>query len=325
MTNVPTANAAEYVLARWSTPRSRVPRNPSLVEYDVAVVLVEPRPHRLIGPVVRNVIEGIEMDPRVAAHPLIITSAQGLEFLTSNAVFHAAEDVKGMVLENLAAPNLTAGEYNALFQNRAFWELIPQEHILIIQTDGFLQHPRRSIVDFLKLDVGMIGGLYNYVEMSEKEIEEYKAKNKNVSDDAVLGRISKEFHDIRTQLHASPSMSCAINGGISLRKKSAMIECIDRVTLRDIFDHRALCGMNTLLFRESAAGIGEDVFFHNALDVLRKPLPRVYDCMRFANNLYYPEFLAPEDDPPMFVHGWDKSFFQHAAGCHAAEWECIPL
>lgn len=297
--------AEEFVRA-WSAPVA--PHQPANAEHKLAVVMVEPRRHPLIAPVMRNVIDGLQSHPdargKLALFPIVFTSPEALPYVQEQ--FHAADAVTAHFV-TLPTANMTVSQYNQLFHSKQFWEAIPFEDVLIIQVDGFLQNPRVCILDFLRLGVSMLGGLYNFVAVSDEK-------------ESRLGRICTDHGRLSEQLHASPSLPCGINGGVSLRKRSVMLECIERVSVEDIRKHRERCGMNSASFQ--AGNEGEDTFFQNAIDVLRLPLPRVYDCMRFANNLYYPQFLD-EGDVPMFVHGWDKPFFHQSKGSHRAQWELI--
>lgn len=86
-----------------------------------------------------------------------------------------------------------------------------------------------------------------------------------------------------------------INGGFSIRKREAMIECLERVSWDDIFQYRtkmSSCDNEQLLKNE-------DVFFTHACEILRKIVP----------DMYSRTFLCIENDfntEVSALHGWNK-------------------
>lgn len=91
-----------------------------------------------------------------------------------------------------------------------------------------------------------------------------------------------------------------INGGFSIRKRSTMVECLEKISWDDIDEYRrtrkyAKGGDTVLLSRN------EDVFFTHACEILCKDVPDVYSRT----------FLCIENDfnPIVSVHhGWNKRY-----------------
>lgn len=100
----------------------------------------------------------------------------------------------------LSTDNLTANEYNSLFKQKWFWELLSGEFILTIQLDSWLLNEYPYTIDyFLKQDKSFIGGNMPY------SWNEFKNQN-----------IDLPFNNL--------------NGGLSLRKRDDMIKVIDYFT-----------------------------------------------------------------------------------------------
>lgn len=157
----------------------------------------------------------------------------------------------------LSQTNLNVNEYNSLFQSTLFWNTINEETILIFQTDSFILNPTVNIDNFLNYP--FIGGIYKYI------------KNNSIN------------------LCGSPKMNFSINGGFSLRKKSVMIECIQKVNKEDIIEYRKKLNMNNEYYMNTNI-IGEDTFFQNALDLLNYKLPKPVQCINFCSNLCFGGF-----------------------------------
>lgn len=113
---------------------------------DVAVI-VEPREHEYLVPVVLNIIENVPKYTKI----YIFHGSKNLNFIKT----HFEEQIKlnKIILIDLEVENLTIKEYNLLLTSRDFWEKIDGEHILIFQTDSCMcSNASNKIEDFLKYD-----------------------------------------------------------------------------------------------------------------------------------------------------------------------------
>ncbi len=91
-----------------------------------------------------------------------------------------------------------------------------------------------------------------------------------------------------TKEDISPRLG-GINGGLSLRKKSAMIDCLKKISWSQI----------------SSKNKNEDVFFTFACDLLNKKCPTVDERKYFAIE-------AERWKDTCFYHGWNKNYHDAA-------------
>ena len=92
-----------------------------------------------------------------------------------------------------------------------------------------------------------------------------------------------------------------INGGFSIRKKSVMLECLEKVTWEDIDEYRRTRKYTKCYELEPLLKLNEDVFFTHACEILCKTVP----------DKYHRLFLCVENDfnPNVAVHhGWNKCY-----------------
>lgn len=151
-----------------------------------AIVIVEPRKHPNLQYVIENF--DVNMDPK---WDLYVFHGKN----SSQYVIDSTKNVKGRkkFLYQLEIDNLTSEEYNFMFKQKEFWDLVDAENIIVFQTDSVLcgSSPKK-IEDFL--DYGYIGC------SAGKDINIWKGKWSGAP-----------FYGI---------------GGLSFRKKSFMTKCI---------------------------------------------------------------------------------------------------
>jgi len=147
---------------------------------DVAVI-VEPRPHPKLIPVIQNFIQNLPSTTKIQ----VFYGNQNKQLLLD--AFSKEISSGKMILTPLHLDNLTLKQYNKLCTSKKFYKDIQGENILIFQTDTCLcNNSPYKIDDFLK---------YDYIGAPWKDP---KLKNK-------IG-----------------------NGGLSLRKRSKMMDYIDK-------------------------------------------------------------------------------------------------
>lgn len=149
------------------------------------MVIVEPRAHPLLEPVIKNF------------HETMPTEWDLYVFHGKSHAEFAANATKGIqgrkvILKALEMDNLTANQYNELFLRKKFWEPVDAEDILIFQTDTALCG-KVPIDDFLN---------YSYIGCAYT--------NTVIGPNTAWGK--NPFYGV---------------GGLSLRKKSFMMKCID--------------------------------------------------------------------------------------------------
>lgn len=162
--------------------------------------------------------------------------------------------------------NLTMSEYNDLMLSTNFWEKIPSEHILIFQTDSYIT--KKTTQDYLD------------------SIKEFP----------FIGAIYKIGPDVGKCNLCPDDRNISINGGFSYRSKSAMIDCLDKITHKNIVEYRLK--QNLFIFDLLTH---EDVFFEHALFLLGYKLPRENECSKFCCQVIY------NFENSFAVHGINKS------------------
>lgn len=162
-------------------------------------------------------------------------------------------------------PNITIDTYNKIFCDKDFWESIPYNNIAIFQKDCIMF----------------------------KMFEEY---------------FSDYFDFSGANYHKQNDIAYyygGIQGGFSLRKKKAMIECLEKVSWEDINTYRLnTLQKNSLINNQTnhiIDTVNEDVFFTYACEILFKRVP----------DVIHRSFLAIEADTNMntcVYHGWTKNY-----------------
>ena len=157
---------------------------------------------------------------------------------------------KRIYYDEVGEPNITIDTYNGILMSREFWEFIPGEHILIFQKDCYMY---KMFDESIYLNYAFCGA--NCVWLTEDNTK----------------------HGI------------AINGGCSLRKKSEMLDCLEKIS------------WETIINMFSPKSRNEDIFFTFACYLLSKPIPEIDDRCTFA--------VEHEDTvSTCFYHGWNKGY-----------------
>jgi hypothetical protein len=169
------------------------------------VVLVEPRPHPHTEFVLRNMVHFL--------------APQGWGLLvvhgTDNAQF--MRDVTAgwtsVAFMELPVANLTLPMYNAMFTDVKFWAQMPHEHLLIVQTDTCLFTGRGLQRGSELLDFGYIGA--PWVDVCTICA-------------AVMARTEPVCGHWVNQKQRQSVAPWGGNGGLSLRRRSVMIDACSR-------------------------------------------------------------------------------------------------
>lgn len=108
--------------------------------------------------------------------------------------------------------------------------------------------------------------------------------------------------------------SGTINGGFSLRKKSAMLDCLKKIDIQKINNYikqmkTILPENNSFIQTEYDSSLNEDVFFIFACEILQKTMPDIYNrinlSIEFEEMIYYN--IVPENGAAVY-HGWNKNY-----------------
>jgi hypothetical protein len=257
-------------------------------------VIIEPRNHELLEAVCRNVMYFLPDDWN------LVICAYDKEY-----VFNSLKEVEFMFIQ-LIHNNLKAEQYNKLFTSVEFWNALPGENILIFQTDSYLCRKITNEYFNIIKEYSFIGGVYQYHKVDDERIDEFLKRQKiniELKKNIIVGDTSNIY---KKELELCNSINCeySINGGFSFRKKSAMIECIQKININKIIEERINKNLNVDYFNKTNI-IGEDVFFQNALDILGYKLPSKQVCLEFCTNLPYNNHYTLTS---YGVHGFNKYF-----------------
>jgi hypothetical protein len=113
---------------------------------DVAVI-VEPREHEFLVPVVNNIIDNVPEYTKIQ----IFHGTKNLDYIKKH--FDNLIKSNKIILTNLNVETLTINDYNLLLTSSDFWNKINKENILIFQTDSCMcSKSSNKIEEFLKYD-----------------------------------------------------------------------------------------------------------------------------------------------------------------------------
>lgn len=215
------------------------------LENDRVAVIVEPRKHPMLFKIIRNIM-------------YYVGDKWNLHIFTSSdpeTISWIKDEFKNCSIRitPLLVSNLNTYEYSSLLTDISFWNMIPEENILIFQTDTML---------FRK-------GIDKWIDDQEYNYDYVGANYYNPH-------------------HIAPNIQ-GIQGGLSLRKKSIMIDCIQNVKTDQIHKYRYCLGYDKI----PDIIIPEDVFFTHACEILKKKVPSVEKRREFSIEAdYYPHTLG---------------------------------
>lgn len=171
-----------------------------------------------------------------------------------------AEISEGIIYYKNDKPNLTIDGYNKMFLSPHFWLSIPAENVLVFQKDCFMYKMFSS--EFMDYDfVGARSVLYIENDGTQRLI---------------------------------------YNGGLSLRKKSAMMDCLEKMSFQHIYDIIEPI-INDIKTPVNLYKKNEDIFFSFACKILNKKIPDMHLMPAFSVES---EFNMETS----FHHGWNKNY-----------------
>lgn len=155
-------------------------------------------------------------------------------------------------------PNITIDGYNSIFLSPYFWSSLPSEHIFVFQKDCFMY------------------------KMFDEKFMEY---------DYVGARCVLFTYKDGTQFVIT-------NGGLSLRKKTAMIDCINHINFEQLHKMFIVTDFEEVknLYKKN-----EDIFFSLVSSILNKNKPEHTIQPEFAVEAEYDILAAGH-------HGWNKLY-----------------
>ena len=155
-------------------------------------------------------------------------------------------------------PNMTLNSYNNIMLNIDFWKILPYENILIFQKDCFMY----KMFDEKFLDCDYVGSRSPLCTLENNQ-EMY-----------------------------------LMNGGLSFRKKTAMIDCLQHCSFEQIYEKIDMKKITNIkhLFNKS-----EDIYFSLVCPFLEKKMPPFDEIPFFSIEREYNIDAAGH-------HGWNKSY-----------------
>ena len=193
-------------------------------QVDNIAVIVEPRKHELLVPVVKNAMTVLGDKWKIQ----IFHGTENAEFIRNSEL--RDEIISGKVfLSNLGVSDLKNPLYSTLLLSSVFWENVFGENILIFQTDSVLcGGSKLKVDDFLKYDY--IGAPWRDMGTScfiYKDGAGYKAIS---SDETSLEKLqlsgAQEIQSHQTKIG---------NGGLSIRKRSKTLNVLQKVHAEGVF------------------------------------------------------------------------------------------
>ena len=169
------------------------------MESKYTAIIIEPRKHRALEFVLDNFLENLNNDWNI----IIYHGTNNIEYL-QNIINTKLEKYKNRITtRNLNVANLSINNYNDILTNKDFINSIPTEIFLIFQTDTMICEQHKDLINnFLNYDYVGAPWVHDYLD---------------------------SYNNIDIKKSASSSSSKYVgNGGLSLRRKSKMIEIIEK-------------------------------------------------------------------------------------------------
>jgi hypothetical protein len=165
-----------------------LPKHAKAAFGDNAMVIVEPRKHPLLQPVIDNFHKNMDL-----SWDLYVFHGKSHKNHAKSAVKNTRKTSRKVFVLPLTVDNLIGDDYSTLLKQSSFWDRVHAENILVFQTDTVLcANAPKSINQFIKFPY--IGCAYNDTEIgAQSRWGEHK------------------FYGV---------------GGLSFRKKTFMMDCI---------------------------------------------------------------------------------------------------
>jgi hypothetical protein len=219
----------------------------------------------------------------VANHRAMLPPAWPIRLWTSHGnVAHALAELRGipgpLEVRALAAgvADLTQLSYSELLMSSGFWESQKEPWILIFQTDCVMFRPLAG------------------AELARWQRYDYVGANYYNAAEVAPGGVG------------------GVQGGFSLRRRDAMLECLARVRWDDVDAWRAAGGGAAVGAAPPIAESRrfEDIYYTHACAIIGAALPPPSERGEFSVEAERP---APAPAPPPIAHhGWNRPYFSDA-------------
>lgn len=170
---------------------------------------------------------------------------------------------------NIPDHNLSLYQYSHVCVNRKLIEALPGEHVFFFQTDSLILRQAEWSCFFKYSFVGAPhGGMWmNHID-----------------------------------LHTPKGLG--VNGGFSLRKRSHMLECLERAPPSRVAEYRTQHNL------QNPPDLVEDMYYFTAMELLGFPLPTDAEASAFAVQDVVS--LRGDSHPYLGIHGFDKKYLSES-------------
>lgn len=212
---------------------------------DKALVIVEPRKHKSLRFVINNFVY---FCPNWSLY--IFHSKENKEYIKN--IINNSPNVHCI---ELFESNITQQIYNDLLLTNAFWNAINSEKILIFQCDTMI----RDFGIEKYLDYDYIGAPW----ITQERIEKVN----------VIIDIKDKYSENNCHF---------MNGGLSLRSKSAMLKCLDMLDVQSL--KNVIHSLPNEKKSLASDILWEDVFFLHGCKLLNARMPDLITCYHFSSE-----------------------------------------
>lgn len=194
---------------------------------------------------------------------LVVSHASHRDRVRADLPGIAFMPIDSAFLEDGHKPNMSIASYNNIMMDTQFWSALPAEHILIFQTDCYMYKMFNEIA-YLP---------YDYVG-------------------------ANWFNPLDTSFREG-----GVNGGCSLRRRSAMLECLTYVSweMLECVRQNQIIKYGIHGYRATFGKKNEDVFYTSACEILHKKMVAIEKRPKFAVECEF-------DEDTCFYHGWNKNY-----------------
>ena len=249
-------------------------------------VIIDPRYDDLMEAVIRNFM--FFMNPQGWNLYIISHSSyeQAIKEKFPNASFSPIAE-QCITYDNNNIPNITINIYNNLLLSEELWNMMPSENIAIFQKDCIMYK--------------MFNDYFTFYD--------FAGANYGISKVITNNNNTHTYADNRT------IFGVGMNGGFSLRHKSAMLNCLKNIKLDDIELYRKILlellkienpqilkiEDNEYTITRDIVNHNEDVYFTHACEMLTYNMPDELHILFLAMESQYSEAAC-------VYHGWNKNY-----------------
>jgi hypothetical protein len=205
------------------------------MESKYTALIIEPRKHTALEFVLDNFLENLNNDWNI----IIYHGTNNKEYL-QNIINTKLEKYKNRITtRNLNVANLSIDNYNTILTNKEFINSIPTEIFLIFQTDTMICEQHKDLIN----------NFLNYDYVGAPWVRDYLYDN-----------------NIDIKKLSSSSAKYVGNGGLSLRRKSKIIEIIEKCKYLNV---------------------NEDIYFSHGCNGVDINKPLIDDAKNFSIETVY--------------------------------------